>query len=217
MTCLLPLNKKIMRKDEVYLILNSQKSPYISSVNQPLYTPKLYDAILLKQHTNSHDVVIEASRLTPSQIILFFKNDGLPMSIIADIMKVQRSTVYAWLKNGKMQSHNQLRLEKLHNYLIEEKQASLLHLYVFWNRQLSFGTTLSYLLSESDLQSYQIKKALLELWPIAQQYQQLAYNREIGKNPSRLQQCIIQSNDDMGQQEANKDWEGTLADGSEEW
>jgi|GEM_PF-4590289 len=199
------------------LILNSQKSPYVSSVNQSIYTPELYNAILLKQHTISHNIIFEVPRLTPNQIVLFLRNDGLPISIIAEIMKVQRSTVYAWLKNGKIQSHNQLRLEKLYSLLTEEKQASLLHLHVFWNRHLSFETTISQLLTEEDLQPHFIKMALQELWPIAQQYQQLAQNRELGKNPSKLQQCIIESNEDMGQNEANIDWKGTLADGSEDW
>jgi hypothetical protein len=172
---------------------------------------------LLKRHTNSHDIISESSGLTPSQIVIFFKNDGLPISAIAEIVKVQQKTVSAWLKEGAIQLHNQTRLETLYHLLIEEKQASLLHLYVFWNHKLSNGRSLSSLLKEPELQTNVIKHALLEVWPRAQQYQQLVFNRDLGKNLSALQQCIIQSNDDEGQQEAAKDWEGTLADGSEEW
>jgi hypothetical protein len=101
------------------------------------------------------------------EIVLWFRNEGLPVAAIADIAKVERESVYAWVNGGLIEEPNQGRLEKLYNLLSDKKQAELIHLYRFWNRQLMNGTSLSTLLCEECLNVLAIKAALSELWPMA--------------------------------------------------
>ena len=105
--------------------------------------------------------------LTAQQIVLWFRDEGLPIPAIADIAGVERKLIYAWMNGGPIRESNQERLENLYRLLSEKKQTELIHLYRFWNRQLMNGMSLSTLLCEDTLNFQAIKAALSELWPLA--------------------------------------------------
>src|ERR1700722_5624029 len=67
-----------------------------------------------------------------SEIINIFLEDGIPLAVFARIARVERKTIYSWLKGSHIRIENQNRLELLHNLFFTNKQASLFHLYRYW-------------------------------------------------------------------------------------
>lgn len=112
-------------------------------------------------------MTLPTGSLTAQKIVSWFRNEGLPVAAIADIARVKRKSVYAWVNGGLIREPNQERLEKLYDLLSDKKQAELIHLYRFWNRQLNSGTSLGILLCEESLNVQAIEAALSELWPMA--------------------------------------------------
>jgi hypothetical protein len=109
----------------------------------------------------------------------------LPIASIAEISRVERKSVYAWLNNGPIRPQNQERLEKLYKLLSKNKQADLLHFYRFWKRKLTNGKSLAGLLTEENLDENAIKAALFELGPLAKKAQQMtARTQKIHRNNS---------------------------------
>jgi DNA-binding transcriptional MerR regulator len=149
----------------------------------PCYTPSLVQMIWWNPSTNFHSS--HNLPLSAYEIISWLRDEGLPISIIAEMMGVERKSVYSWINKGEIRHQNQERLEKLYRLLSENKPSSLYQLYRFWNRQLKIGTSLGCLLREKQLDTTLIKQALRELWPIAKKYEYLSLNRpkEESKNP----------------------------------
>lgn len=138
-------------------------------------------------------------------IISLFRDDGLPLSAIADMARVERKTVYSWLKGGIVRLENQQRLDDLYDLFFTNKQAPLLYLYRYWNQKAYKDLSIKNLVTEKDLNLTSIRQALLELWPLAKKYQ------------ADLRQSYRESNEDEGQHEAINEWDATLTDGSDEW
>lgn len=112
--------------------------------------------------------------LTPNEIVAQFREEGLPVAIIADVCSVERKTVYAWLAGGLIRPHNQERLEQLYALLSKDKLAEMRDLYRFWNRSLIDGSSLGLLLKQPVLDGSAIEAALGQLWPLAQKQQEFA-------------------------------------------
>ncbi len=138
----------------------SNEPLYKSSTMQALFGLRTCGIVILSTET-------KGSSLTAQEMVSWFRNEGLPIAAIAEIVRVERKSVYAWINGGHVQEPNQDRLEKLYNLLSDKKQAELIHLYRFWNRQLMSGASLGCLLCEESLNVQAIKAALSELWPMA--------------------------------------------------
>lgn len=151
------------------------------------YTQSLIQMILKMPSTSFHEFKVENTPLSAYEIVSWFRDEGLPISVIANMAGVERKSVYSWINKGEIRQQNQERLEKLYGLLSENKSSTLYHLYRFWNRQLKIGMSLSSLLKEKQLDTILIKEALSELWPIAKKYEYLTLNRpkvsEEAKNP----------------------------------
>jgi hypothetical protein len=142
------------------------------SSNEPLYTQALIEYAWLMPSTSvinlsATGAVAERPLLTAHEVLTWLQHDGLPIAAIADIVRVERKSVYAWMNGGPIRPQNQNRLEKLHNLLSNNALTELSDLYRFWNRKLVNGTSLALLLKEENLDAPAIKKALDELWPLA--------------------------------------------------
>lgn len=137
--------------------------------NERLYSSAVVMQTLFESRTSiiNFPTATRVSPLTAREIVSWFRDEGLPIVAIADIARVERKSVYAWINGGPIRQPNQERLEKLYSLLIDKKGTDLIHLYRFWNRQLASGITLRTLLSEEHLNTQAIKTALSELWPIA--------------------------------------------------
>lgn len=145
------------------------------------------------------------SSLPVTKIILSLRSEGIPLAAIANMARVERKSVYSWLNDGAIRLENQNRMEQIYDLLFNNKQANLLYLYRFWNMKIWNGISLNNLLSEKNLNTTAIKQALSKLWPLAKKYEQ------------NLRQSYQEANDDKGQKETSKDWQGTLADEADEW
>jgi hypothetical protein len=143
-----------------YVAFTSNLPLYTSSTMQALFQPRTSIIVTLPKD-------IKSSSLTAQEIVSWFRSEGLPIAAIADIARVERKSVYAWVNGGLIRQPNQERLEKLYSLLTDKKQTELIHLYRFWNRKLMSGTSLSILLCEERLNAPAIKAAVSELWPMA--------------------------------------------------
>lgn len=148
---------------------------------QGIYTPSLFDITRSALHTGIYKEYTYKEPTkpydTPYEMIKWMHDDGLPISIVAEILRVERKSVYSWLKGGSMKQSNQKRLETLYSLLFYKKESSLQGLYRFWNRSLKECKTLGQLLVNVDLDPKAISDALEELWPIAKKYEIIANNK----------------------------------------
>lgn len=150
----------------------------IITSNERLYNSvSLIWQTLLGSHTSIVSVPATSTK-TAQEIIAWFREEELPIAAIADMARVERKSVYAWINGGPVRQQNQERLEKLYNLLSEEKQTKLVHLYRFWNRQLSSGKSLYVFLCEDQLNIQAIKQALSELWPMALRIEKMTPPKE---------------------------------------
>ena len=51
--------------------------------------------------------------LTAQEIVLGWRTGGLPIAVIADIARVERKSVYAWIKGGRVHQSNLKRFKKI--------------------------------------------------------------------------------------------------------
>lgn len=105
------------------------------------------------------------------QIVKWMRDEGLPISIIADIMNVERKSIYSWLKGSICNENNRERLEQVYFLLSEGKIASLRNLYRFWSRKVH-NKSLGILFNEKSLNERLIRMTLKELWPLAKKMQE---------------------------------------------
>lgn len=148
------------------------------SCNEPLYTLTIAEHAWIQPNTSivnftSSTSIIKPSSLNAREIIEWLRKEGLPVSAIADIARVERKSVYAWINDGPVRHQNYERLDKLYRVFSEGTQLSLLDIYRYWKRTLSNGKSLAFLLTEEDLDDKAIKKALLEIEPLAKKTQRL--------------------------------------------
>lgn len=121
--------------------------------------------------------------LSPNEIVMWLKNEGLPIALIAETTFVERKSVYAWLYGGAIRPYNQERLEKIFTLLNKNKTASLRNLYRFWSRIIPNQRSLSSLFQDKNLDEHAIHLVLSHLWPLAKKEQY----RESFKQPSSEQ------------------------------
>lgn len=137
---------------------------------------------------NEQQPIIQVKEVKSSkEITSWLKEEGLPIAIIANILKVERKTIYAWLEGVAAKDHNQERLEEIYKLLSEGKQADLRNLYRLWNREITPGISLNILFSQEQLDDATIKKVLREFWPTAKKYMDWnksnSANNKAEKNP----------------------------------
>lgn len=123
------------------------------------------------------------------ELVRSLKDHGLPISAIAEIGRVERKTVYAWLQGGAAKPHNEERMEILYRMLVDEGKSSLRHLYRLWRKPIYDGKSLSSLLSAEHLDRDVIYSTLTVCWPIASKYETNSIKtadpetRQNGENP----------------------------------
>lgn len=123
----------------------------------------------IKQRTTyfGNAEVIKHPSLSSQEIIVWLREEGIPIAVIAEVAGVERKSVYAWLSGGAIKAHNQERLEKVYSLLNENKLTSLRYIYRFWSRSIIGEQSLSSMLQASVLDEISIRNALSQLWPLA--------------------------------------------------
>jgi hypothetical protein len=102
--------------------------------------------------------------LTVQDMVRSLRDNGLPISAIAEIAKVERKTVYSWLDGTDVRETNAVRVETLFRSL-DAAAIDYRSLYRVWNRRLSHGSSIKDFLCAECLSERAISDAMNELSP----------------------------------------------------
>jgi hypothetical protein len=103
----------------------------------------------------------------PTQdMVAALKAGGLPIAAIADILGVERKTVYSWLDGVEALAANHERLRVVHNVLAGVENGALKYYHRLWERKLPDGSSLKALLMAGKIDEQRLRGALLFLRPV---------------------------------------------------
>jgi hypothetical protein len=99
--------------------------------------------------------------LTVQDMLTGLRRGGIPVSSIAEILRVERKTVYSWLKGGEVREVNTQRVRKVYELLTTVlPNINIRTLYRFWHAQISGNKTLQQMLTAESIDEGQIRTAL---------------------------------------------------------
>lgn len=104
---------------------------------------------------------------TPQEMLLDFRDNGIPISAIAAMIGVERKTVYSWIDGSPLKLANEERIVTIHKLLNHNRSASYKSLYRYMNKQVE-GVTLAEVLNSTPLDNRLAREILSKLWPIAE-------------------------------------------------
>lgn len=114
--------------------------------------------------TGAMAAAAKASSANAQEMVRSLRDAGLPMAAIAEMARVERKTVYAWLDGGEARAERESRLAEIHALLI----GSRLDLHALWRvsgRPLTSGMNLKQALGSEVLDEQVIREAFAELQP----------------------------------------------------
>jgi hypothetical protein len=103
--------------------------------------------------------------LSTTEMAHGLKAAELPVSGIAEMMAVERKTVYSWLDGTEARNAKLSRLETLYNLLCQESPGALKWFHRHWDRSLEGGYTLHALLTAEVIDVGRVRRALDVLRP----------------------------------------------------
>jgi hypothetical protein len=89
--------------------------------------------------------------LTNQEMVAVLKDNGFPISAIAEMMGVERKTIYSWLDGAAVREENANRLASIFQLLKAEADGDFRQVYRVWNQTGPDGRTLRSLLSSDAL------------------------------------------------------------------
>lgn len=108
------------------------------------------------------------SPATAQEMVTALRKGGMPVSAIADAMRVERKSVYAWLEGGVVRPANAQRIAQVHSLLTGVSGVDARGLYRFWNSALERGNTLRELMNAEIIDEPKVKLLLDRVSPAAQ-------------------------------------------------
>ena len=114
-----------------------------------------------------HGSLQTTSLVTAQEMIASLRNAGLPVSAIADTMRVERKSIYSWLNGGEMRSGKTHRAAKLYRLLTGVAGVDARSLYRFWNTPVDRGRTLRDMLVAESVDETVVASTLNKLRPAA--------------------------------------------------
>ena len=99
-----------------------------------------------------------------SEIVQDLRSRDMPVASIAEMARVERKTVYAWLDGAEVRAANEVRMRELHGGLAAW-EGSYRDLRRVWNRSLSGGGSLHDLLVAETVDAASIQAGIAELRP----------------------------------------------------
>ena len=106
-----------------------------------------------------------ASIPTVQQMISHLRADGMPVSAIAEAVKVERKTIYSWLNGGTTRGAHTKRVSQVYRLLTEGLGTSVRAVYRFWNTPISQDGTLREMICAEILNEAALRAALIRLGP----------------------------------------------------
>ena len=117
-----------------------------------------------------------AGVLRADEMVAQLRNGGLPVAAVAEILKVERKTVYAWLGGTYPHQANAARIETLYA-LLGDGKVDLRNFYRVWNRKLEHLGSVHDLLTADYLDEPAIRSALEVLRPAIARHAEHAASR----------------------------------------
>ncbi len=108
------------------------------------------------------------SPVSAQEMIASLRKGGLPISAIAEAMRVERKSIYSWLNGGDMRSTNIQRAAQLHRLFtgaVAGVEARTL--YRFWNTPVDGQKTLRDLIIADNINEAAVASTLNKLRPAA--------------------------------------------------
>jgi hypothetical protein len=100
-------------------------------------------------------------------MIASLRKGGLPISAMAEAMRVERKSIYSWLSGGEMRSANTQRAAQLHRLFTGVAGVDVRGLYRFWNTPVDGKKTLRELMVADSINETAAAAALNKLQPAA--------------------------------------------------
>ncbi len=113
------------------------------------------------------DLPSKDSPATVQEMITNLRKGGMPVSAIADAMRVERKTIYAWLSGGDVRNANLQRSAQIHALLADVSGVDVRGVYRFWNTTLDGNKTLRDLMTADSIDGLAVRSALESLRPAA--------------------------------------------------
>lgn len=107
------------------------------------------------------------SLVTAQEMIASLRKGGLPISAMAEAMRVERKSIYSWLSGGEMRSANTQRAAQLHRLFTGVAGVDVRGLYRFWNTPVDGKKTLRELMVADSINETAAAAALNKLQPAA--------------------------------------------------
>jgi hypothetical protein len=107
------------------------------------------------------------SPVTAQEMIARLRKEGLPISAIADAMRVERKSIYSWLNGGEMRIAKTKRAAQLHSLFTGIAGVNARGFYRFWNTPVDGQNTLHDLIVADNINEAAAAAALNKLHPAA--------------------------------------------------
>lgn len=119
------------------------------------------------------------------EIVIALRDGGLPISAIAEMMDVERKTIYAWMDGSSVRDENAARLQTIYQLLSREVDADFRRVYRVWNQLGPDGQTLRGALASKNIDPVLIRDTLASLRGTMEHYAQTDTRKPIrGGNPA---------------------------------
>ena len=134
--------------------IEQSPTPHIEAIAS--FTPRAKTGILRS-----------TSLVTAQEMIASLRKGGLPVSAIADAMRVERKSIYSWLSGGEMRSANTQRAAQLHRLFTGVAGVDVRSLYRFWNTPVDGKKSLRGLMVAESINETATATVLAKLQPAA--------------------------------------------------
>lgn len=128
--------------------------------------------------------------VTTQEMVAGLKTKGMPIAALADVLDVERKTVYSWLDDGiEANATNYDRLRLVHELLADEADGSLRFFHRFWERMVPNGPSLKDALMAQEIDVEAVRAALGELRPAVTRSMQADAERKasaVKRSPASL-------------------------------
>lgn len=127
-----------------------------------------------------------AAQLDFSEMITNLRDNGFPVSLIADLMRVERKSVYAWFSGSQPRQDARDRLSEVYPILEEAFDGQYKTMHRLWKLKDADGMTLERLCTADPFDSGALKKFVTGFEPTIRRYARQDANRKPvvgGRNP----------------------------------
>ncbi len=124
-------------------------------------------------------VATRPSSLTVHEIVRVMRENGFPISAIAEMARVERKTIYSWLdQTAVVRPQNDERIRSLFSLLKESTGGHYRQLYRVWNQKGADGRSLREDLAAEVLDPDAVRRRIEALGPTMERYAKFEAKRE---------------------------------------